>query len=451
MRFSVLFAITSALHPCTGADLFVDPENGDDKNDGRSAPLLNISTAVKRAKPGDTIHLAEGTYFTSIDLSNKHGEHGKPITIDGHGAILDGSEPVKNEAWEMIGPHLYRHVKLFPNTNEAIVARFFLLWDGEMKHMGRCSKGPSNELKEPTELKPGEWTYVEDEDAFYLKLESDQKLDEANIRYPARSSGVIYSRSGSWLTVKNITAKHYYNDGFNVHGAQRNLAFENIAAVDCGDDGFSAHEDADCRIDGFISIGNATGLCDTGTSETHYRDLSIKDCRGFDLYFIGKEHSVENAVIESSAARSFWLDGDHLQRGGLCRVHLKNVLMTRTGAEQQELRIGRGGFLHAENCTFVSLSATVTPGGGVDFRDCIFKTGTLEPSAMIFPNTIWRGEGNFYQFASLRVAQTSFRPETFPDFQKLTGSENTSTWSPDESPPDAKGADIISPESLKTQ
>ena len=82
-----------------------------------------------------------------------------------------------------------------------------------------------------SDLQPGEWTYVKSEDAFYLKLPPDQLLDDANIRYPARSSAVVQSIRGSHLTVRNITGTHVYNDGYNVHGAQRNLVFENIAAI----------------------------------------------------------------------------------------------------------------------------------------------------------------------------------------------------------------------------
>ena len=263
--------------PTVAPDIHVDPKTGDDTNDGRAEPVKTIARAMKLAKPGDTIHLTPGTYYESADFTNKHGEHGKPITLDGHGAILDGSEPVTSAEWEQVSPDLYRRRKIYKTTDDAIVGRWFLLWDGRMQRMGICSKGPSEPLKKSEELQPGEWTFVrEDGDAFYLKLRPGQKLDEANIRFPKRSSAVVQSIAGSWLTVKNVTGMHVYNDGYNVHGAQRNLVFENIAAINCGDDGFSAHEDVDCQIDGFVSIGNATGLCDTGTSQTNYRNVFIK-------------------------------------------------------------------------------------------------------------------------------------------------------------------------------
>ncbi len=439
---SIFVAAISTPAVLLAIDLHVDPKSGDDANDGKTAPVKSIARAIKLAQPGDTVHLTPGTYYESADLSNKHGQAGKPITLDGHGAVLDGSEPVTSEEWTQVLPDLYRRQKIYKTTDDAIVSRWFLLWDGKMQRMGRCSKGPSEPLKKPEDLQPGEWTFVrEEDDAFYLKLKPGQKLDEANIRYPKRSSAVIHSIAGSWLTVKNITGMHVYNDGFNVHGAQRSLVFENITAMNCGDDGFSAHEDADCLIDGFVSIGNATGLCDTGTSRTHYKNVYIRDCHGFDLYFIGLEHSLENALIESSAAKAFWLDGNLLEHGQRCQLTMRNVLITRVGGGPQELRINKGGELFAENCTFDGVNVLLGPKGAVDFQKCVLRKGKFHPEVQIYRNTIWRGDGNIYDLKSLRIVHTGYTPETFTDFQKFTGSEPSSRWEANPEVPEGTGAD----------
>ena len=76
--------------------IHVDPRGGDDRNDGVAAPVKTIARGIRLAQPGDTVHLAPVRYFESADLSNKHGEPGKPITLDGHGAVLDGTETVLN-------------------------------------------------------------------------------------------------------------------------------------------------------------------------------------------------------------------------------------------------------------------------------------------------------------------------------------------------------------------
>ncbi|MCB1079420.1 MAG: hypothetical protein KDM64_16500, partial [Verrucomicrobiae bacterium] len=338
------------------AEIHVNPDTGDDGNDGVGSPVKTIARGIRLAQPGDTVHLAPVTYHESADLTNKHGEPGKSITLDGHGAVLDGSEPVRSAEWESLGGGLYRKVKLAPRMDDAILGRWFFLWNGQMNRMDRTSKGPSAPLKAVTELKENEWTYLASEDAFYLRLPEGRDLDAVNLRYPKRSSAVIQSVSGSHHVVRNLTGTHVYNDGFNVHGAQRSHRYENIAAIECGDDGFSAHEDADCRIDGFVSIGNSTGLCDTGTSRTHYRNVYIKDCHGYDLYFLGLEHSVENALIESRAARSLYLMGSQLPEGLRCRVSLSNVLIRRDDGDSQEIRISDRTRLETDRCTFRGLN-----------------------------------------------------------------------------------------------
>jgi hypothetical protein len=63
---------------------------------------------------------------------------------------------------------------------------------------------------------------------------------------------------------------------------------------------------------------------------------------------------------------------------------------------------------------------------------------------------IWQGGNNFYDLRSLRFDQTFFTPQTFADFQKVTGQESGSTWrTPStESPlPPKAGADLATLES----
>ncbi|MEZ0387717.1 MAG: hypothetical protein ACAI34_11655, partial [Verrucomicrobium sp.] len=419
--------ILPAEAPPSGRNLQVNPQTGADTNDGITQPVKTIARGVRLTLPGDTLHLAPGTYYESLDLSLKQGEPDRRITVDGHGAVLDGSEPVWAADWESLGQGLFRKTKIIPSMNPAVVGRWFFLWNGKMSHMGRTSKGPSAALKKPADLLPNEWTYVAEEDAFYLKLPEGQDLDTAKIRYPARSNGVVFSRSGAHLTVKNVTSTHVWNDGFNVHGAQRGLKFENIAAIECGDDGFSAHEDAQCEIDGFASIGNSTGLCDVGESVTHYRNVFIKDCMGHDVFFIGLDHLLENAVIDSSARYAFSFDGSRLPEGKTARLRVKNVLLRRTGGGVQEIRVGARGQLEAERCTVEGLNVTITPGASVTFQSSVF-TGTPKANVVIWPNVSWSGKANVYDIAALRVDKTSFTAATFADFQKLISSEENSTW-----------------------
>ena len=450
--------LASALMVCAASarDLHVDPQTGDDASDGITKPVKTIARAIKFAAAGDTIHLAPAHYRECAVFANKLGEPGRPITLDGHGAVLDGAEPLVAADWQMTAPGLYRHDHLL-RMDPAILMRWFFVFDGKMNHMGRTSKGPSAPLKKPEDLAPGEWTYVADAPitretkdgkpwdaanvagAFFIKIDPAKTLADDRIEAPLRAAGVQFSGHCEHIVVRGVTGTHVYNDGFNIHGDQRDLVFENIAAIECGDDGFSAHEAAECRIDGFVSIGNSTGLCDTVASSTHYRNLFIRGCLGYDVFFTSHgTHSIENALIESSAAHAISVGRDGGAEGA-CEVRLKNVLVRRVGGGPQELRIARGAKLEVEHCTFHKLTVQATPGSDVTFKSCLI-TGEPKPELMIWKDVAWRGEDNAYDLRSLRVDRTSFTPQTFADFQKLTDSERGSQWSGAPFPP-GPGAD----------
>jgi len=52
--------------------------------------MPTIHHAIKAAMPGDTIHLEPKVYRDYAGFHRKKGEPGKAITLDGHGATLEG-------------------------------------------------------------------------------------------------------------------------------------------------------------------------------------------------------------------------------------------------------------------------------------------------------------------------------------------------------------------------
>ena len=231
----------------SASDLRVDPVTGDDANDGATQPVKTIARAIRLAQPGDTIHLLPVTYRDWAGFFDKSGEAGEPITLDGHGAMLDGCDPLDPKGWAEVEPGLFRNADLMPLT-DAIIDRWFFVIDGKLNRMHRCSKGPSEPLKAPSDLKPGEWTFVKDVDrtktaragyifgTFWLKLPPGQPIGGAKIEVPMRMAGVAMHGKCAHLVVRNLTSTRPYNDGFNLSDC-RDVVFENIRAIDCGDDG----------------------------------------------------------------------------------------------------------------------------------------------------------------------------------------------------------------------
>ena len=437
----LVVAIMAGKNPLLARDLHVDPQAGDDLYDGVTQPVRTIARSIRLAQPGDTIHLQPVVYQDWAAFYDKTGEPDRPITLDGHGATLDGCDPLDPATWQEESPGLFRHDDLLPLT-DAIVDRWFFLWDGKLNRMSRCSKGPSEPLKLPNDLKPGEWTFVKDVErtkadrpgyihgSFFLRLPPRQTLAEAQIQAPLRPAGVLMHGQCRHLVVRHLTSTHPYNDGFNLSDA-RDILFENIRAIDCGDDGISAHGDCRYRVEGLTSIGNATGICDTGNSETAYRHVFIRDCVGFDLFFLDTgRYSLSDSVVLSSAARSLYLQGRNKPSPPCC-VTLDNVLLRRERGEN-DVRVSTNCRLTARRVTFQNLDIQAT-GGDFDLQQSFFG-GTVpastprKPTLFLWRDATWHGVGNRYDIGSLRVDQTIFTAETFAKFQELVFAERDSHW-----------------------
>lgn len=355
---------------------------------GVDSEVPSIHHAIKLAQPGDTIHLEPGkVYRDYAGFYGKKGEPDRPITLDGHGATLEGSDPLDPLAWEEVSPGHFTCATLMPTLNGAILARWFFLFDGRMQRMGRVSKGKSAPLKKPEDLAPGEWTFVQTsppakdhgvpiEGVFHLRLAPGETLAEAKVSVPVRSAGVQFSGDNAHLVIRHLTATHPHNDGFNIHGDCRDVVFENIHAIECGDDGISAHESAQYRVDGFVSIGNSTGICDTGTAQTSYQNVFIADCVGFDLYFLDEgRYSLTNVLVLSSAQNPLVVTG---RAAGGCRLAMGNVLIRRLVEPRIGVVAARAA-LAGNRCTFEGLDFKST--GSVVWQNTLSNGQPSEPGA----------------------------------------------------------------------
>ena len=438
----LIWATTAGIAPLSATDLYVDFDGGNDRADGQSpsvdgphGPVKTIARGIRIAGPGDTVHLAKGTWREPAVFHNRKGEPDRPIVLDGHGATIEGSDPLIAADWTEVSPGLFRHDNLL-RLDDAIIGRWFFLFDGTLHHMRRSSKGPSQPLKSPDQLQPGEWTFVLDPGravppsrniygAFYIQLAPGTKLEDARIAAPIRSSGVVLSGDCAHLVVRNLTATRVHNDGFNLHGTSRDCRFENIVAIDCGDDGFSAHDDCQAEVDGFVSIGNSTGICDTGHSVTGYRRVLIRDCLGHDLYFLDtNRHRVRDSVVLSSAWRALAVIG---KDGGdnLCSMELDNVFLRRERGSS-EARVTRQALLDARRLTLLGVHLQPT-GGEVRLHDSVIA-GKPHPEVTLWPDVTWKADRNVYDLKFLRRDKTFFNEKSFAQFQQETGQDGASVY-----------------------
>ena len=144
------------------------------------------------------------------------------------------------------------------------------------------------------ELAPGQ-AYWAKEGAFF-RPSAGRSVSDYALEGTLRASGVAVT-SASYITVRNLTAEFFANDGFNAHGECRGLLFSNIVGRHNGDDGFSVHEDVGSVVHGGHFHGNDYGVQDVNASRSVYNGLLVEHNRIHGVDFYGGFHSLVDAVV----------------------------------------------------------------------------------------------------------------------------------------------------------
>ena len=368
MRFVVmLLGAAAAFFPihASATEYHADSKRGDDANDGLSAATAfkTLERATKDLKAGDVLNLAAGSFFREALVIRASGTAEKPILVRGNGAVVSGLHPIDAAKWEQKGSDLW-----FLASDRywgALRPRVFI--GDEMISVQVC----------PQELKPGTATWRKD--GIYFRAESgktpgDYALCGGVGRSKAEHSGVLIDGK-SYITVENLVAQHFPNDGFNVHGRCRGLVFRNIVARHNGDDGFSIHDDVCATVVGLHSHHNDYGIQDCGFSQTIVSGAILEENRlcGFD------EHDgirvLRDSVVRANGERQI---GMHSSKGSdktvsppmrFVSAYLENVKVE--GGSEDALFVEDDVTLVAKKCTFsgpkVGLALT---GGRVHMEAC---------------------------------------------------------------------------------
>ncbi len=293
-----------------------------------------LAQGVSRLKPGDRLVIMNSgqPYRESLVLHDISGTKEKPIEIDGGGSVLDGSVSIAPDSWTALGNDLYsRPLKL----GQSVRLRFFLLFDGKINRMGNVLKAYLPFAFKPADqLKANEWTWIESEKKLYVRLPKGTSLKDANLAMPDITrweSGVKMFGTCRYIVIRNLTATHFYNDGYNIHGNCSEIGFYNVRALYNGDDGISAHESCSFILDGFYSEGCGTGICHINKATGIHKNAILKNNAGIEIALFNETSNVlENISVESTALLGVIVD---------CRsCIIKNVKIRYIG-EKKKTRI----------------------------------------------------------------------------------------------------------------
>ena len=308
MKKTALFIFSAIFISLGAAELIVDysKQNKDAYKDFQSA--------LAAAKSGDTIKILKVSFPIpdSIIIKNR-----SDITVDGMFNTFVGTEKLSAKNWQKISPGLWkREIRV----NQGLSMRYFMVFNGKLNRMGRFFKAKCmTPYKKAEELKENEWTVIEKPDSaikntklysIYLKIDqSVNDITKVDIAEPRINQicGVELSGKCRNLTFKNMICRNYWNDGYNIHNTCINTVFDTVCAIDCGDDGISAHENSQIIVNDFVSIGNSTGICHIQKVTAVHTNCYIAEALGKDIYF--KSHptnllnnTLKNVYVQTSSA-----------------------------------------------------------------------------------------------------------------------------------------------------
>ena len=309
----------------SAAEIHVDYENG--KNDGNGSkenPYPNTRIAAGLAKPGDLIRIAKASkpIRNNIFIDKADGTQEKPIVIDAGFNTFLGTVPLDPAQFISIGNNVYK-TRAPRSMIPGLRYRYFFLYQGKRIGMGQSSKTQSEKLKKVGDLKDLEWTLerLPKSDTnpnsllchLYFKVPAGKTLESLRIEEPAENlhSGIVTEGKIRYVTVKNAVVKNFWNDGSNFHYDCRGIVVENIAAIECNDDGTSAHETCEVTARNYLVAGCHTGFCHVQQAKFTHENFYITDIIAKDIYLLNTGgNSLKNIVIEGSSK-----DGIHFTDG----------------------------------------------------------------------------------------------------------------------------------------
>ncbi|TDU66035.1 hypothetical protein EI77_03772 [Prosthecobacter fusiformis] len=239
---------------------------------------------------------------------SKGGTAEQPFVFDGKGMVIDLGIDITDRAWKKDGDIWTspgpvtegeliaegQHTGLFLDEVPVTLAR-----DPVAERARRAVGKKGYAYHPPSLLKPGQMGCLED-GSLYFRWPASKKPGQASIILPSRKSTSGVTIACSHIIVKNITAMHAGNDGFNIHGSWKGIRLENIRALSNADEGISAHDDVQMQVDGAEIAWNGSsvgGVADVDRSTTLYTNCQVHDNVGAAFKFFGRSHSVTDTLI----------------------------------------------------------------------------------------------------------------------------------------------------------
>jgi hypothetical protein len=387
-------------------DIYVDNILGSDKYDGLSpkptgsshGPVATMTKAVSLLKTSDHLNIANTgkPYRDSIHLFQQGGTPEKPTLIEGNGAIMEGLETVQPSAWTVEPDGLL-------SITWGNYLSFAVWVDGRIpaRRVDVTARPSINDIA------PGTGVFATDKMRAYFRLPEGKRLQDLHLDVPRKTNGVTIHES-SYVTVRNLHARFYADDGFNEAGQCYGLLYENIEASYNGEQGMSAHNAVSVTVFNAYFHDNMDGIADVQFSQTLYHGLRCSNNWRYGVLFLGGYHLVTDAQLQQNGEGVvFQAQSDMSTYGpehapfGEGQGRLYNVYV-RGG--KSGLDVQSGSKVSVEHATFVGNERGVILGAGCRLHMVNSMVAKSKTAELDLSGDGYFGGYNLWSTGAIRVA-----------------------------------------------
>ncbi|MEI6425663.1 MAG: hypothetical protein WCP55_25845, partial [Lentisphaerota bacterium] len=333
-------------------------------------------------------------YREGVDFNkHKGGEPGRPLVFDGHGATVSGAIPCTSNGWKVwkggvlqrddmrswgfllvdgemvfelqtidslqpgefcILPQMPIHffppkekkldellievdqpdgttLKLEPSKWQRSNSKIqqVLRYPGLNKVTRMKIDGnPAPMLSAKERLQPGQW--CGEGKCMYYYPPAGKSVESLSIECAVVTNALSLNGETAWVTVQNLNVRHPNDDGYNLHGHVTHVEFINCNAFQCGDQGFSAHDQCESVVDGAVYEQCSQGVANVnGGGFSITRNAIIRNCRGpaFLIQGAARHELTDSILIDNSAPAQVAIEG-------ASQFKANNVLMVNTSSSK---------------------------------------------------------------------------------------------------------------------
>lgn len=250
---------------------------------------------------------ADGAAASTTPLVLRQGgTPGDPAVYDGKGIVIDLGLDVTGHAWKKAGdlwtsdgPLLGRAPLKAGQVSGLFLDELPLSLPRDLEAERLHPERKERCYVAPAALKPGQMGYAED-GSLYFRWPTNRTPVSTRLILPPKEGVSAVTIACANIIVRNITAKHAANDGFNIHGKWTGIRLQNVRALSNADEGISAHDDVEMAVEHAEIAWNGSasgGVADVDRCVTTYSHCTVHDNFAAGFFLAGKEHVVTDTVI----------------------------------------------------------------------------------------------------------------------------------------------------------